>query len=60
MFIFNRIKHNYISKDKIREKIKELENYIIKTEEETCGKCITIGESMAIKYLKELLEEDTE
>lgn len=58
MFIFNRIKHNYISKDKIREKIKELENYIIKTEEETCGRCITIGEYMTIKYLKELLEED--
>lgn len=48
---------DYICKDKIREKIKELEEYIVKKEEETCGKCITIGEDMTIRYLKELLEE---
>ena len=47
-----------ILKDKIREKIKELEEYIVKIEEETCGRCITIGEDMCIRYLKELLEED--
>ena len=50
----------YISKDKIREKIKELEEYIVKIEEETCGRCITIGEDMTIRYLKELLEEEGE
>lgn len=49
---------NFIPKDKIREKIKELEEYIVKTEEETCGRCITIGEDMTIRYLKELLEEE--
>lgn len=52
------VKRDYIPKDKIREKIKELEEYIVKTEEETCGRCITIGEDMTIRYLKELLEEE--
>lgn len=54
----NAYQANSISKDKIREKIKELEEYIVKTEEETCGRCITIGEDMTIRYLKELLEEE--
>ena len=52
------VKAKYIPKDKIREKIKELEEYIVKIEEETCGRCITIGEDMCIRYLKELLEEE--
>lgn len=52
------LKENYIPKDKIREKIKALEEYIVKIEEETCGRCITIGEDMCIRYLKELLEEE--
>lgn len=52
------VNENYIPKDKIREKIKELEKYIVETEEKTCGKCITIGEDMTIRYFKKLLEED--
>ena len=58
MSAYFEFKRNYISKDKIREKIKELEEYIVKIEEETCGRCITIGEDMCIRYLKELLEEN--
>lgn len=58
MSAYFEFKRNYIPKDKIREKIKELEEYIVKIEEETCGRCITIGEDMCIRYLKELLEEN--
>ena len=48
---------NSISKDKIRNKIKELEDFIEKEEKETMGRCITIGETQAIFVLKELLGE---
>lgn len=51
------IKQDYIPKSKVREKIEELEKIIQKEEEETCGRCITIGKWEAIKYLQELLEE---
>lgn len=49
--------NNTISKDKIKEKIEELEQDIEKQEKETLGRCITIGQAYAIKVLKELLEE---
>ena len=47
------IENNYISKDKIRDKIKELEN------KKNCGNSIVFWEiSSQIDLLKELLEEE--
>lgn len=52
-----RLGNDVVSKDKIKEKIEELKEYIYETEKKTCGRCITIGEDKAIQILRELLGE---
>lgn len=56
------IKNNYIPKQKIRDKIEELEKQRIKMERDDIGVGFTLGENWSnlknkIKVLKELLEE---
>ena len=46
---------NRIPIEKIVNKINELEKHIVDEEERTDGMCITIGEDMCVRYLKNLL-----
>ena len=60
MLIYDKYDNKYrevIDVNVIKEKIEELENLIKKEEEETSGRCITIGKWETIQILQELLED---